>query len=56
MRTTTTQDAPSVRQQGSGAPVVVRPQSASLHAMAVEQGGSPLHPPFQVCLKALVYL
>ena len=28
--------------------MVVRPQSASLHAMAVEQGGSPLHPPFQV--------
>jgi hypothetical protein len=46
------QDAPSVRQQGSGAAVVVRPQSASLHAMAVEQGGSPLHPPFQVPSKA----
>lgn len=50
---TTVQDGPGVTQQGPGAAVVVRPQSASLRAMAVEQGGSPLHPPFQVHSKAL---
>ena len=49
---TAVQDGPGITQQGSGAAVVVRPQSASLHAMAVEQGGSPLHPQFQVHSKA----
>lgn len=39
---------PSVTQRDSGPPVMVRPQSASLNAVAVVQAGIPLTPPAQV--------